>query len=171
MSNDFLPADYEAPKSENNYLKFEQGDTKFRILASPVLGFEGWSNEDKPVRFEKMPDEAQLAILRAPKYGTKKVKHFWAMPVYCYKESKLMVLQLTQVTIIEGLTKLAKSEEWGSPLNYDVTINKTGEKTDTTYTIIPVPPKTFEGFTAEELIAELSGVDLQKLFTGEDVFS
>ena len=56
--NDFLPENYEVPKGESKYMKFEQGDNKFRILAKPIFGWEAWTKPTEehknglPVRFE-----------------------------------------------------------------------------------------------------------------------
>ena len=44
MTQTFLPDGYEVPKSSGGgYMKFKQGANKFRILSSPVLGWEYWT--------------------------------------------------------------------------------------------------------------------------------
>ena len=45
----FLPADYTIPSGPSNYMKFEKGSNKFRILASPIIGYEGWKDK-RPIR-------------------------------------------------------------------------------------------------------------------------
>lgn len=164
MSNEFLPEGYEAPKTENNYLKFEDGETRFRILQSPTLGYEGWSNDDKPIRFKNVPTEDQVALLRDSKFGGSKYKHFWSLLVYSYSNEKIMCLNITQSSIIGDLTNYAKSVDWGTPLNYDIKVVKTGEKKETRYNVLPVPPKPFEALTTDELAIELSNIDLEELF-------
>ena len=53
MAN-FLPQDYEIPQDVGNYMKFEDGENKFRILDKPIIGWEGWKTHSdgshKPVR-------------------------------------------------------------------------------------------------------------------------
>jgi hypothetical protein len=50
MTSGFLPEGYEVPKSGGNYMKLKQGPNKFRILSAPIIGWEYWSEDRKPVR-------------------------------------------------------------------------------------------------------------------------
>ena len=50
--SDFLPSDYKIPTT-SKYMKFKQGENRFRILTSPIIGWEYWVNTEKgrkPVR-------------------------------------------------------------------------------------------------------------------------
>lgn len=42
---DFLPTDYEVKSTSDQYMKLEQGNNKFRILSSPIIGQEWWTEE------------------------------------------------------------------------------------------------------------------------------
>ena len=36
--DNFLPIDYEVPEKAGNYMKFEDGINRFRILQKPIFG-------------------------------------------------------------------------------------------------------------------------------------
>ena len=40
MKDQFLPTSYEVPNKPGNYMKFADGENRFRVLASPILGWE-----------------------------------------------------------------------------------------------------------------------------------
>jgi len=141
----FLPKGYEVPAGQSSYMKFEQGENKFRILASPILGNEGWvtkKDDDgkevrKPIR-KRMHEDIIGEELGDPE----RIKHFWAMPVWNYKAKSIQILEITQKKIQRTLRALAKSKDWGSPLNYDIGVHRTGETMqDTEYQVVPSPPK------------------------------
>lgn len=164
---DFLPNDYEVPSSSDNYMKFEQGDNKFRILSSPVIGWEYWvseGNSRKPLR-KRMDQPFSINEVEE----VEKIKHFWAMVVYNYQTKKIQVLEITQKGIQKTLKALAKDEDWGSPvMTYDIVVNKTGEKMETKYEVLPKPAKKID-----EMILEAykdMKINLEALFEGKDPF-
>ncbi len=73
----FLPENYEPPVSNSKYMKFADGDNKFRVLGSAIVGWLDWDNKT-PVRTKTQPE---FSI--DPK---KPVKHFWAFPVWITKK-------------------------------------------------------------------------------------
>lgn len=100
-SSDFLPDGYELPKSNSAYMKFEDGDNEFRILASPILGWEYWdkvpNGSGKPVRLRYTEENAKIASLMAsknPDQQDQKAKHFWAMTVWNSKTEAVEILQI-----------------------------------------------------------------------------
>jgi hypothetical protein len=161
MSGDFMPEGYEVPSS-SNYLKLQPGDNKFRIVSKPIIGWLDWEDK-KPLRFH-MQNKPQSSIDPA-----KPIKHFWAMSVWDYKSNKVSILEITQKTIQTAIEGLARNTDWGSPLNYDLTINKSGSGMDTEYAVIPIPPKPLP----EEIQTVVIGtqVNLEALFEGKDPFA
>lgn len=162
MSNSFLPETYEAPKSNSNYLKLEEGENKLRILSRPLLGYLDWEN-NKPLRFpmDKKPSK--------PIDPAKPVKHFWAMPVWDYKTESVKILEITQASIQTAITNLSKDTDWGSPLNYDIKINKKGKGKETEYSVIALPHKNLPGEI--NFAFDKAGIVLEKLFTNENPFT
>jgi hypothetical protein len=157
----FLPEGYEAPKTSANYLKFEEGENKFRILNSPIVGWIDWK-DNKPLRF---PIDKKPSAAIDP---TKPIKHFWALPVWDYKSKTISILEITQKSIQAEITILSKDEEWGNPTGYDIKVIRKGSGLETEYTLNPVPPKALH-----EKIVELfknTPLNMQALFEGKDPF-
>jgi hypothetical protein len=162
MSNgDFMPEDYTVPSS-SNYLKLQQGDNKVRIVSKPIVGWEDWK-DNKPIRF-RMQEKPQ-----APIDSEKPIKHFWAMLAWDYKANKLTILEITQKGIQKSIEALAKSDDWGTPLNYDIVISKKGEGLATEYSVVPIPPKALPDEIRNIIVG--TQVNLEALFDGNDPFT
>jgi hypothetical protein len=134
FDDEFLPLEYEAPKTQGNYVRLQEGDTKVRILSRPILGWEDWDDRT-PMRYrlDQKPEKAKDA--------KRPVKHFWAMIVWNYNEERIQIWHITQASIIRALEQLVKDPDWGKPYGYDIKINKTGQEMRTKYAINPVPHK------------------------------
>ena len=162
-ANDFLPSDYTQPTPPSQYMKFKEGENKFRILSKPIIGWEDWTPEKKPIRFpmENKPDH--------PIVPKKAIKHFWAMIVYNYQEKAINILEITQATIQAAITNLIKDSDWGAPYDYDIKVNRTGQgMEDTEYAVSPSPKKPIN----EDIIFMFRSTpcQLDKLFSGADPF-
>lgn len=162
MSNDFLPKDYQVPKGTDGlFMKFKQGANKFRILCSPVIGYEWWeedTNGKHPVRVKSR----EKANTQMPDEFRKTLKHFWGMLVWNYEEEKVQILQITQITIMQAIGGYNDDADWGSPLDYDLVIKKSGERLDTQYQIIAKPKKELDE-KIKEMLAK-NELKLEKLF-------
>jgi hypothetical protein len=166
--SDFLDDKYEVPQKSGNYMRWIDGENKFRILGKPVLGWEGWKEQKdggrKPVR--KHMDE----IISVDEVDEEdKIKHFWAMPVWNYQEEKVQILEITQKGIQKSIRAMEKSKDWGSPLEYDILVTKSGQKLETEYQVNPIPPKKLD--PAIYVIYENMEINLEALFEGEDPFA
>ncbi len=162
--NTWVPSDYSVPQSPSNYLKLAEGANKFRILSAPIMGYEYWNAKNKPVRSPEYPTQTP----DIKKEG--KVKHFWAMVVWNYKEKKLQIAEFTQATIQEAILALAQNEDWGNPSGYDITINaKDAGTMEVVYTIQPSPHKPIPTEAVEAF--ESAYINLKALYTSEDPFA
>jgi len=163
----FLPKNYEAPKGSSNYLKLEEGQNKFRIVSDAVIGYEYWTNGNKPVRLRDYP-KTKPADIRLNDDGSYTVKHFWAFIVLDRKDARVKILEITQASIMRNIEDLVVNEEWGDPKEYDITISRTGSGMETRYTVQPSPNKKL---TKEEksLVARME-INLNALFKGENPF-
>lgn len=158
----FLPEDYEPPVTSGNYMKIQTGENKIRILSAPVLGWEDWTLDKKPVRFayDQKPSK--------PIDPTRPIKHFWAMIVWNYKEERIQIMHITQSTIRSAIASLSENEDWGAPFFYDIKITKKGEKVDTEYSVIPSPKKMVAESIRQAFHAK--PCSLEALFTNSDPF-
>jgi hypothetical protein len=164
----FLPDNYSVPVGGGNYMKLLDGENTFRVLGSAIIGWEYWTDENKPVRLKERPNKTPSDI-RTDKDGKpSKIKHFWAFPVYNHTDKKIQVFEITQATIQSAIKALVDNQKWGNPRNYDISITRKGEGFDTTYTVMPNPHSALEG----DVEKEYQGMDinLEVLFDGGDPF-
>ena len=157
---DFLPNDYDPPKGESRYMKFQGGINKFRMLSKPIIGWEDWKDK-KPLRF-KMDDKPE------PVDPSKPVKHFWAMIVWDYESECIKILEITQISIQQVITALSRDPEWGLPFDYDIKVERQGERMDTKYTILGMPPTPITDEIKEAY--KNTPINLNALYDGEDPF-
>ena len=173
MSN-FLPDNYEAPSSGGHYLKLKGGKTRIRIISKPILGWEAWTDENKPVRGKYTPDEyTRLQNIPNPKINAgqkQNPKHFWAVVVWNFAGESIEILQLTQNSIQNAIKAYSQSPDWGAPYSYDLEIEKSGEGLETEYKVLAMPKSTFNKDSVFALLKE-SPVMLDKLYTGDDPFN
>jgi hypothetical protein len=157
---DFLPDNYETPQGGSAYMKFQQGDNKFRILSKPVIGWVDWKDK-VPFRFpfKNKPEQP---------FGNQPIRHFWAMVVFDYADQQVKVLEITQSTIQKAIEHLAKDEDWGSPGDYDLKINKSGQDKSTEYKVNPSPKKPLTKEIKDAALAK--PINLDALFKNADPF-
>jgi hypothetical protein len=168
--NSFLPDNYELPTSEGGYLRFKQGENRFRIMSSPILGYEYWTEEDGNRKPNRVRMEEQVDISQVP--NPEELKHFWAMVVWNYDANRLQILQLTQKGIMKSLKALTADEDWGNPKGkdgYDIVITREGEGLETEYQVSPKPKKEL-GEKITNIYKEAE-INLDALYGGEDPFA
>lgn len=163
--SDFFPTDdYELPKSSSNYMKFEDGLNRFRILGKAIIGYEYFTNENKPVRqkepFEDWPEDIK---------EEGKIKHFWAFPVWNYNQKSVQILELTQKSIMGAIKALIDNPKWGDPKLYDIAVTKTGNKLETEYQVQGEPPIAEPEQEIKDAFAQKT-INLQALYVNEDPF-
>jgi hypothetical protein len=166
---DFLPKNYELPVKPSGYMKFEKGDSRFRVLGSAITGYEFWTDTAeggrKPLRF-KMDQKFTEADLQGAKL--EEGKHFWAFPVWNYATESVQILELTQSTIHRAITALVKNDKWGDPKEYDIVVTKTGEKLDTEYQVTPNPKEALPEHI--KALYKDTYINLEALYAGGNPF-
>lgn len=163
----FLEPNYEIPQAPSNYMKFQKGMNKFRILSPAVTGWEYWNKENKPVRSKKRWETIPADIKLENGVPTA-IKHFWAFVVWNYQEQLIQILQITQSTI-QGSIKTGVDLRQGNATNNDIGVERKGDGFDTEYTVqfadpSPVAPEIEEAYKAKK-------IDLEALFDGGDPFT
>ncbi len=160
----FLPDSYEAPSGSSDFMKLEEGTTRFRIMSPAVIGWEGWK-DNKPFRREGIAQNIDNdEVDTDSKYGKPKPKisHFWAFKVYDYADKQVKIFSVTQKTIMKAVEGLYKDEDWGDPSKYDIAIEKTKSGDKTSYSIKSYPHKALTKDMEEALAS--SDIDLSSLF-------
>ena len=162
MTQTRLPEDYSPAQSNwSNYTRLKDGDTKIRILTSPIIWFEYFTVDNKPKRskamFTKTDDIKDWW----------KVKEFWAFVVWNYNEEKIQVMEIVQNTIKDQIFALAKDDDFWDPKLYDIKINRSGKDLETKYQVKALGKTEF---TNKEAIEESKKINLEALFDWEDPF-
>jgi hypothetical protein len=150
---------------------------KCRVLGKAISGFTAWTADNKPVRFRAEKDIPADFNWRlkddGPHKGKKELpKAFWAFPCWDYEAHEVKVWEVSQAGIREAIGALARNPEWGSPLGYDLTIERSGKGLDTKYAVSPSPKSAVDVEAAgafNDLVA--AGFDMERLFDGGDPFS
>lgn len=166
---DFLPADYEVKATSDQYMKLEQGENRFRILSSPIIGQEWWT-ENKNQRFVHRRKKGER--IAPDELGEDPIREFWAMAVFDFKDNKIKILELTQKGVMRTIQNLSRDEDWGNPKGvdgYDIVISREGEGRETKYDVKPKPHKKLdEGIM--RLFADMK-INLNALYDGGDPFA
>lgn len=157
----FLPEDYKLPSSggSSNYLKLQDGENRFRILTAIVFGWIDW-HDKQPVRyrFNNKPSK--------PFNADKPIKHFWSMVVWDYEDEAIKIWEVTQKKIMASLKGMSQGDDWGPPYFYDIKVVKAGKELETSYTVVPLPPKALHPQIEDEF--RVKPCCLEALFEGED---
>lgn len=182
MSNNFYDKNdkYDIP-STSGYMRFEEGDNRFRILGSfaektAIQGMEYWKTVDgkrKPIRLQKKKDGTFPAIsveeLELNKFGEPdRPKFFWALPVFNYTESKVQILEVTQKTILQYIMKVIENPKWGDPRDYDIIVTRGKEGEKTVYTVTNDPKEKLDDAARDQYLS--TPIDIYALFRGDDPF-
>lgn len=176
QTDSFLPEGYQIP-STSQYMKFENGVNTFRILDKPIMGMEFWvtKTDDKGVtkRYperRRMGETIKMTELEInPESGKiDSPQHFWAMPVWNYKNKSVQILEIKQKTVLEAIKSYIDNPKWGSPTEYDITVSKSGEKLTTKYLVDHDPKEPAD----KEIIKQYKdlGINLNALYEGKDPF-
>lgn len=161
----FLPESYQIPASPSNYMRFTEGINRIRILSSAIVGYEYFNTSNKPVRSKEAFEETPSDIKKDGK-----VKPFWAFAVYNYQTKTIQILELTQKSIMNAVKSLVENPKWGTPMNYDIAITKTGEGLETEYSTQGEPPIS-EPSVEINLAYKQKKINLNALFDGLDPFA
>lgn len=146
-----------------------EGEARLRFLGEGKTGFESWTLENKPVRWEQRPKELPDNIKRDDT-GAKPCRRFLAAIVYDYQDDAFKCINITQKCLLDAVFKLCEDPDYGDPNNYDIKIERKGEKLLTTYTLTPCPPKDLSPKVATRWKEECEKINLDNLYSGEEIF-
>jgi len=174
----WLPKNYKAPSTVSDFLnptKIQEGESiRMRVLGdfeNPKTAIMGWScwerTGQKNICHRVEYDDEARAQLEAK--GFDDIKHFWAVFVYNHKAKRPQVFEFTQASIREALIAMFEDDDLGPPKTRDIKIKKTGQGTNTKYSIIPLGPSELSEEVKEQIRS--SKCNVANLLTGEPVFA
>ena len=168
MNDSFFPtADYKVPIT-SSYMKLVEGKNKFRVLSSAIVGYEYWTEDNKPVR-SKTPIDEEPTNIKRDKDGNYNISHFWAFVVWNYDAKRIQILELKQKGVMTYMQGLVNDEMWGNPKGYDIVITRKGSGFDTEYITTANPHRPLDPEIQAKY--ENTKINLEALFTGADPFS
>jgi len=146
-------------------------EVRIRIMDFPgITGYEAWTTENKPMRFQLKPTEMPENI-KTDDSGQRQMKQFISGICYDYTDGVFKCFTFTQKTLRDFLVKFAADEEYGDPTGYDIKIGRKGEMLLTKYSFTPSPPKALTDKLSTEWKEQKAKCNLDAMFTGEEVFS
>ena len=167
----FLPEGHETPDlGSSGYFRFKDGENKFRILDSAIVGYELWIG-GKPVRRKGNNftiDELSKADINKFTGKKKEPVYFWIFPVWSYEEKKVQIMETTQVSIITGIESYLNDEEWGIPFSYDLVVVRQSEP-KVTYSVKAKPHKELDKDI--KILYEDMNIDLTAIYSGKNPFN
>lgn len=166
-----LPTDYQMPVSSgSNYLKITEEAQEFRILTSPIIGWEYFRADGDKVAPVRQKEEFEW--IPADSKDGSKPKEFRAFPVWNHTLGKVQIMEITQSSIKKEILKYVQDEEnWWDPKKYDFRVSRTGKWKETRYSLTALPKSKFESEADEKWAFELAKwVNLNALFDWDDPF-
>lgn len=156
--------------SNNRYINPSKidGEIRVRLVGEGESGYEAWTTDNKPVRWEKKPSELPDNI-RVNEDGRDPLRRFIAIAAWDYAAEEFKILSMTQKTLIQSLMHLISDEDWGDPFEYDLKISRKGEGLGTEYKITPCPKKPI----SKQVMDAYDGlqVNLKAMFDNGDPFA
>ena len=150
-----------------DYTKLAEGSTKLRVVSDIIDGWEAWSHQGDSNDVYRQEVKFTPAELKELGVTDMKQKQFYAMIVWNYTTEKFEVWVVTQKGLKDTIYANYEDEDWGDPVEYDMTVNRSGTDINTTYTLTPKPHSKFKGGDME-LVKKIT---LDNLYGGGDPFS
>ena len=92
-------------------MKLQRGENRLRILSKPIIGYEYWNLENKPVRLKgKDKPVVALELIKVDAQGNRNLKHFWALVVWNYAENAIQILEITQQSVQSAIEAYSKDD-------------------------------------------------------------
>lgn len=93
----------------------------------------------------------------------------FAISIYNQTDNRAQILMLSR-TAFGDIYDITENEEWGSYEDYDITMKRTGEGTDTKYSFVPSAKKPLEDGKKEEVEAIVLDEVLSRLPSVQQAF-
>ena len=155
-----------------NYLNLSkiQGEVKIRFFGGGVTGWEAWTQDKKPLRWQTKPTEYPANIARNDDNSVYIVR-FIAGVAYDYDDDKFKIAILNKQEPRKKFLEYCQTDEYGDATGWDLKIKKTGSGMDTEYTTLAMPPKPVARPIQERYPSEAGKWNLYALFDGDDPFT
>lgn len=126
---------YELPIMESKYVKFDEGENRYRVLSRRITGWLYFNHQGKPVRVRKKEDIVFSNIGENKNgWGKSNPSHFRSFVVRDYKNKCISILELRQIGILQAFDAQLREDWYEDPTTYDIKILRKWVGLDTKYT-------------------------------------
>jgi len=146
--------------SGTDYLRLENGENKIRIVSAIIDGWECWTHKDGGNQVYRQKAQFKGSQLDGMGVEKRAQKQFYAAIVWNYATERFECMVITQATIKQAIYNASFDPDWGSSIDYDFMISRSGEGLNTSYVVMPKPKKKFH-LSVDELV-----YDLEQLYVG-----
>lgn len=148
-----------------------QGEARIRFFGGGITGWEAWTEDNKPLRWQTKPTEYPANIKRGDDNSVRIVR-FIAGVVYDYDDDKFKIAILNKASVYKKFLEYCQTDEYGDATGWDLKIKKTGSGMDTEYNTLAMPPKPVARSIQERYTSEAASKwNLYALFDGDDPFT
>lgn len=126
----------------NDFIKLPEsgGAIRFLPLNQAVVGWEYWTNDNKPVRSETKFEKTPGIRVDEKTKKADRPRQFAAFIVWSVEEQKVGILQINQASILKALAEIDAGDDYDlSTMTTLIKVSRTGEGLKTKYTVLPVP--------------------------------
>lgn len=162
--------EYELPIMESKYVKFDEGENRYRVLSRRITGWLYFNHQGKPVRVRKKEDIVFSDIGDNKNgWGKSNPAHFWSFVVRDYKNKRISILELRQIGILQAFDAQLREDWYEDPTTYDIKILRKWVGLDTKYTfsvgkVSSIPSEIAEAFAG-------TPIDLDRLYEWGDPYA
>ena len=166
-----LPTDYSMPENNNSkYLRISEDPQEFRILTSPIIGWEYFRVDGD--RVSPVRQKEAFTEIPADSKDDSKPKEFWAFVIWNHTLWCIQVAEITQASIKKEILKYVQdADNRGDPKKYDFRISRSGKGKETRYSLTALPKSKFDWESDEASAFDLAKwINLDALYDWDDPF-
>lgn len=150
----------------------ENGEVKIRVLSEFIAGQSVWGepNGERICTRVRIGESIPTKAIGTNSFSglPERIKDFVAAIVWNYDTEQLEIFETDKATIIEQIMNYEADSDYGDSRGYDLKLKKSGEKKETTYSVVALPPKDPDKTILEAY--NKHSINLEALYDGEDPF-
>lgn len=152
---------------KTQFMKLEQGTSKFRIMGNPVQFYTHWV-ETKDGKKSKInsPVSSPELLQKLEDAGFKR-KPRWVLKVLDRSDDEFKILEIGP-QIYNGIKTYYNDPEWGKVTRYDIKVIRAKAGVQPLYTVAPSPKSALDDSFREQYIEFDGGLNLERLIQPSD---
>ena len=154
----------ESSSSNYDFMRVMEGENIVRIVAKPIQFYIHWvETKDGSKAKVISPNDNQSLVEKLSENGYAR-KPRWLLKVLDRSDESFKYLEIGS-QIFNGIKGLFNHPKWGSPLRYDISINRASPGTQPLYTVTPNPKEDLSDNLKNDLSKFLDNSDVSSFIT------